>query len=156
MKIRRIIGIISLIIFIIIVFVAIDKYNESTTQGGGTYIVGYTADGQPILRTNPVITSYPERSWGELFMVIGVIGIIISFITILYPTSKQTLQNSQLSPSSTSAPLPPSLLPPEPQLAEEQNEVKFCPYCGINNPATFNFCDNCQKPLPERKVLKNG
>ena len=25
---------------------------------------------------------------------------------------------------------------------------KFCPYCGTNNPVDYNYCSQCQKPLP--------
>lgn len=25
--------------------------------------------------------------------------------------------------------------------------IKFCPYCGTNNPQEYNYCKNCQKPL---------
>ena len=41
------------------------------------------------------------------------------------------------------------------QIGKEANEqmgiivdTKFCPYCGIKNPADFNYCGNCKKPLP--------
>jgi len=32
--------------------------------------------------------------------------------------------------------------------------MKFCPYCGKENPGDYNYCGQCQKPLPgiERTV----
>ena len=35
--------------------------------------------------------------------------------------------------------------------------MKFCPYCGKENPGDYNFCSQCQKPLPggEHSVQPN-
>lgn len=29
---------------------------------------------------------------------------------------------------------------------------RFCPFCGANNPAEFNFCGNCHRVLPAKGV----
>ncbi|MBA3045597.1 MAG: zinc ribbon domain-containing protein [Candidatus Thermoplasmatota archaeon] len=31
---------------------------------------------------------------------------------------------------------------------QPSGEIKFCPYCGTNNPGDYKFCAKCQKPLP--------